>query len=384
MIKRVILPTAMALAAAAAPVQAIPAFARRYDVSCHFCHDGYPKLNSMGQRFRERGFRMDKEDPFDGDKWARTVPITLRASASHYFFEGDDTNSGFLKGISAGNLGRRLSYWVDDGLLITEGSDNFQHTRPDNAWARVELVRAGKLYLKGGRLELDLPFTQTRTPHLFSYDIYFATTGNESDAIGFFQDGVEVGGYLPQDWHWSAAVVAGRDRPGSEHVDTRTERFDGDVFLRLAKRINQHRAGVFAYIGRNFIATSTGTADDDLLRLGADASVWIRRLNLYGVAMYGRNSDSLPGPSGGAGRALSFSGGFLQADYRARDFLVLTLRGNLVSLPTGTTLASHQTYTSLFPGAQVFIRERLKLSFEYGFQNKDRSNFGAAQVDLAF
>src|SRR6267143_7316984 len=105
MIKRVILPAAAVLAvASAAPVQAIPAFARRYDVSCHFCHDGYPKLNAMGQRFRERGFRMEKEEPFALDKWARSVPADLRASGTHYFVEAAaDFNSGFLKGISAGS-----------------------------------------------------------------------------------------------------------------------------------------------------------------------------------------------------------------------------------------------------------------------------------------
>src|SRR5262249_43916932 len=157
------------------------AFARRYDVSCHFCHDGYPKLNLMGQRFKERGFRMEKEDPFDAGKWVRSLPFTVRGSGTHYFIErADDTNQGFFKGIIAGNLGRHFAYWVDDGVLIHKedaSGDHFTHTKPDNAWARIELVNRGRLYLKGGRLELDLPFTQTRTSHLFSYDIYFATTG---------------------------------------------------------------------------------------------------------------------------------------------------------------------------------------------------------------
>src|SRR5712691_9553755 len=391
MVKRVILLAATALAvAAAAPVEAIPAFARRYDVSCHFCHDGYPKLNSMGQRFRERGFRMEKEDAFALDKWARTVPVDLRASGTHYFVEkGDDFNSGFLKGVSAGSLGRRLSYWIDDGVLISEGDKTFTHTKPDNAWGRVEIIAAGKLYAKGGRLELDLPFTQTRTSHLFSYDIYFANTRSEGDAIGSFRDGVEVGGELPRDMHWSAAVVAGHDAAGAGDVDSRAERFDGNLFLRLAKRINQHRVGAFAYVGRNtLVRSATNTADDNLLRLGADASVWVQRLNLYGVAMYGRNDNSIfdPRVSGGAGQALSFSGGFAQADYHVRDDLVLTLRANLVSRPTSASpgVNPRQSLASLFPGLQFFVRERLKLAFEYGFLNQDRSDIGAVQVDLAF
>ena len=84
--------------------------------------------------------------------------------------------------------------------------------------------------------------------------------------------------------------------------------------------------------------------------------------------MYGRNDNSILDSrvSGGIGQALSFSGGFAQADYHLRDEVVLTLRGNVVSRPPGASPLAHQTFASLFPGLQVFVRERLKLSFEYG------------------
>src|SRR6266571_3120849 len=206
---------------AAEPAFANPAFARRYKVECHFCHDIYPKLNAMGQRFRERGFRMEREDAFDASTWLRSVPLAGRAEGNHTFLEqADGVNFGFLKGISAGNLGTRVSYWVDDGVVVNEktnpGDKRFTHVKPDNAWLRVEVVSGGKLYAKGGRLEMDLPFTQTRTPHLFSYDVYFANTGFETDNIGSFQDGVEVGGDLPRDARWSAAVVKGKNSDSAE------------------------------------------------------------------------------------------------------------------------------------------------------------------------
>jgi hypothetical protein len=386
--RMVVLAAAGLAMASATPAQAIPAFARRYEVACNFCHDGYPKLNSMGERFRERGFRMSQEDPFDLGTWARTVPVSLRASGTRFLVEAsEDIDQAFLKAASAGHLGRRLSYWVDDGVLISQGNDNFTHARPDNAWARVEVVPAGKLYAKGGRFELDLPFTHARRPHVFSYDIYFANTGSEHDTIGAYQEGVEVGGQLPRDVRWSAAVVAGRDTEGIGDVDERADGFEANLFLRIAKRINRHRVGGFAYIGRNTIAEGPGAvADDALLRLGADASVWIRRLNVYGVAMYGRNDNSVVSARApaGTGQALSFSGGFLQADWHAREAVVLTLRGNLVSRPPGRTAEARVTMASLVPGVQVFVRERLKLGFEYGFTNRARPDVGAVQVDVAF
>jgi hypothetical protein len=367
--------------------EAISAFANRYDVACHFCHDGYPKLNAMGQRFKERGFRMANEEPFDLGRWVRTVPITVRASGSRFLLEeGEDFNFGFIKGISAGNLGPRVSYWVDDGIFIQEGDDTFDHSRPDNAWLRLEVVTGGKLYLKGGRLELDLPFTQTRTPHLLPYEIYSANTGFETDSIDSYHHGVEVGGDLSGDVRWSAAVVAGRNPPEQEEIDDEAAKFDGNVFLRLAKRVNTARIGAFAYIGRNTLVQSPSVVwQDNLLRVGADFSVWAQRLNLYGVGMYGSNDNSVASPSepDGTDESQSFTGGFLQADWHARDNVVVTLRGNLVNRPESTE-GDKETFTSVVPGVQVFIRERFKLSFEYAFQNRDRGNLGAVQAEMVF
>lgn len=366
---------------------AIPVFARRYQVECHFCHEGFPKLNAIGQRFKERGFRMEREESFDAARWLDAVPVALRAFGTLTLIEeGEDSKIGFAKAVSAGNLGSRFSYWVDDAVLIQQGEDNFQHLRPDNAWLRFEVIGGGKLYARAGRIELSLPFTQTRTPHLFSYDIYFANTGFETDNIGDHQDGLEIGGDLPNDFRWSAAVVKGRDDPAAEELSDEAGKFDANLFLRASKRNGRHRFGAFAYFGRNTLAQSRSVVwDDNLLRLGADANVWLRRLNLYGVYMYGRNDNSIATPTQprGTEQALSFNGGFVQADYHASENLALTLRLNLVSEPTGSD-ESKETRSSLFPGIQFWFLKNFKLSFEYGFLNQERPSFGALQAEVAF
>jgi len=383
-----VLGVALAGMAGAGEVFAVPAFERRYQVKCHFCHDGYPKLNTIGQRFRERGFRMEREDGFDGARWARDVPLSLRALGNLSLLEQrDDAAVGVFKGISAGNLGGRFSYWVDDAVSVQEGDDRFSHLKPDNAWLRFEVVPGGKLYARAGRIELDLPFTQTRTPHLFSYDIYFANTGSETDNIGSFQDGLEVGGDLPNAFRWSAAVVKGRNDPGVEELSDDVGKFDANLFLRASKRAGRHRFGGFAYLGRNTLARSSDqTWENNLLRLGADANVWLRRLNLYGVYVYGRNDNSIATAARprGTGESVSFSGGFAQADYHASDNLALTLRLNLVRQPDAGASSDKTTFSSLFPGVQVWLLEFLKLSFEYGFLSQERKSFGAMQAEVAF
>jgi hypothetical protein len=64
--------------------------------------------------------------------------------------------------------------------------------------------------------------------------------------------------------------------------------------------------------------------------------------------------------------------------------IVLTLRGNLLRKPSGLSAASRVTDTSVFPGVQVFVRERVKLAFEYGFTNRARPDVGALQLDITF
>ncbi len=192
---------------------------------------------------------------------------------------------------------------------------------------------------------------------------------------------------MPRDVHWSAAVVSGHNRSGASEVDDAVGKFEGNVFLRLAKRINEHRVGALAYIGRNTLAAVPGvSAKDTLVRLGVDASVWVRGVNLYGLALYGRNDNPIVTAAAprGTEQALAFRGGFVQGDWHLRDDLVLTLRGNLVSRDTGNPSADRVTDSSVLPGVQLFLGQHAKLSFEYGFFNRQRPDLGAVQVDVAF
>ena len=60
--------------------------------------------------------------------------------------------------------------------------------------------------------QYDVPchFCHDGYPHLFGYDIYLANTGSEVDNIGEHHDGVEVGGFIDDETHWSVSVVDAR------------------------------------------------------------------------------------------------------------------------------------------------------------------------------
>jgi hypothetical protein len=365
-----------------AQARAIPAFARRYSVECVFCHDGFPKLNVVGQRFKERGFRLEKEDVFDFSRWIKSVPVVLRAEGNYTFPEGE---SGFwaayLKGISAGNLGTKFSYWIDDAQSFSGGTST--NTGLDNFWGRYDILSGNRLYLKGGRFELDLPFTAARSPHLFPYPVYSDNTGFETESLANHKDGGEFGGDLPKDIHWSLAVVNGLSNAG----EGQSSPTNLNVYLRAAKRWERNRVGILVYAGTSTLTLGGPEQwDDHIFRVGADLSVWIDRLNLYGLYLYGHNSNSLATPAApqGTGLGASFNGGFVQADYHPKDFLALTLRLNVDNKPVPGETGPNVTYSSLFPGAQVFVFEHFKVSFEYGFQNQGQKGIGEVQAEFAF
>jgi hypothetical protein len=185
-------------------------------------------------------------------------------------------------------------------------------------------------------------------------------------------------------------VVGGHDPDFVEDLAApEATKFEANVFLRLAKRWERNRFGAFAYIGRNHLARSGVSLDpdwkNDITRLGIDANLWAQRLNVYGVGMYGRNSNAIATPQqpAGTGEEQHFTGGFLQADYHAGDSFALTARLNLVNRPDGLD-GPYTTFTSFVPGVRWFVRDRFRLAFEYSFANQGRSGIGSVQADLAF
>jgi hypothetical protein len=371
----------------APPAFAIPAFARRYKLPCHFCHDGYPRLSPIGQRFRERGFRLEKEAS-NVSKWLKSVPVSLRAGVNQTFVEdGDATTIGSIDVITAGNIGSRVAYWFDHIWSIDE--DGFHRVGTDNAWLRVDILPED-LYVRGGRMELDLPFSQARTPNLFGYDIYFANTGFEVDNIGERHDGAEVGGFVDDETHWSVSVVQAGSSEELSGTPQPNDGFDPAAFGRFAQYFGENRVGVFAYLARNTLVREIPDQvlvwDDELLRLGADGSLLFGRWNFYGVFLHGRNDNSIADAAhpDGTGETLTFAGGFVQANYFIRDFLNLATRIDLVHRPPGRTALPNESLVGVFPGVMVWIHSNFKLTLELGFRNRGRPNLVGLQAELAF
>ncbi|MBK9388735.1 MAG: hypothetical protein IPN68_00585 [Bacteroidetes bacterium] len=105
--------------------KAIPAFARKYSISCQVCHaPAMPRLKAFGEDFAGEGFRLKEyESPRyflqTGDdrlSLFREVPIAIRLDGFASYNFNDEGRADFsapfvLKILSGGELSENLSYY---------------------------------------------------------------------------------------------------------------------------------------------------------------------------------------------------------------------------------------------------------------------------------
>jgi len=114
----------LAAAAITAPANAIPAFARKYHLTCMTCHDPIPRLNSFGERFAAQGFTLAEGDTTGmtsfGDPMLMlntSFPIAIRFDAYARYISGTGGQTDFqtpwvVKLLSGGQVARNISYYV--------------------------------------------------------------------------------------------------------------------------------------------------------------------------------------------------------------------------------------------------------------------------------
>jgi len=114
----------MLLQAAAVRLEAIPAFARKYQMTCKTCHSPFPKLKDYGEEFAGNGFVIkDKDAPRyyvdTGDDFLsllRDLPIALRLEGFVTYNNAnsqqlDFTSPYLLKFLSGGAITKNIAYY---------------------------------------------------------------------------------------------------------------------------------------------------------------------------------------------------------------------------------------------------------------------------------
>ena len=305
--------------------------------------------------------------------------------------------------IGAGSFGKNLSFWVDDDISVggsgADGGLGDGYLKVNDLGHHLGLPKDA-LNLRFGQFELDLPFTQARSINPTGYDIYEQAsvagglgTTNNPFIFAEPQRGIEIGGY-PNDgnFSWSLALVNGTNADA-------TTRSSKDIYARVSQRFNLERdpknrkevqaasktgprdhtslrLGAFYYYGRNELNLDRelfpdfGTIRERFYRAGADFRFKYRKLEVYGLAMHGRDQNQIPNTENGVverGSPVTFTGGFAQAQYWFYPWLIGIMRYDVVNSPTDflNGASVHNTRNRFSPGVQVLIRANIKTVFEY-------------------
>jgi hypothetical protein len=310
--------------------------------------------------------------------------------------------------IGAGSFGPTLSFWIDNDIS-SGGADGMAflgdgYLKVNDLSHYIGLPK-DTVNLRMGQFELDLPFTQARTINLTPYDVYSQAsiaglqgTTNNPFVFGIPQRGIEVGGY-PNDgnFNWSVAVVNGSN-------NTPAMRNSKDVYVRVSQRFNLERDpnvrkevqaagptgprdhtsirfGGFYYYGRNALNIDNsqfpglGTIHEPFYRMGGDFRFKYRQFELYGLGMYGHDTNQVPicptpVTCTGAlhGPPVTFTGGFGEAEYWIYPWMIALMRYDFVDSPTdflNGVVSRRNTRNRFSPGLQVLVRANIKVAFEY-------------------
>lgn len=414
MIRRILKPTMFlglvgVMVFTAADAQAIPAFARKYKLGCNACHTVYPQLSRFGRDFRDNGFRMPDEiqaflkkvppaPPAQGapaateDFWSfipDQIPFSIQAKFHDAINPKGDVKSDFqieeLQLQSGGTFTPRISYYLHHHL-VEEGGPGTLYT----GWVRFNnLLGSDWLNVTVGQIELPLSFSpEIERLSSFEYLAFARQLGANTFNLGTPQLGVQVFGQSERGTKLWAGVVNGTGLANNDATQTFDSNNFKDVYARVGQELGEHFVGGFVYYGRaSATGQDVGAFDDRFVRAGADAFVNLRKVIVYGTALYGRDDNPL-----GTGDRRTFFGGFAEGDGYFNDRTIATLRVDAVhqQLPAvfaaaeGDTLLFRVNTVAVTPGLQFLPRPNVKLAFEYQIRQTREEDRALAQLHLSF
>lgn len=256
--------------------QAIPAFARKYNMTCKTCHAPFPKLKAYGEEFAGNGFVLKDQDApryfvETGDEklsLIRDIPLAVRVDGYATFNSEKSERSDFkapfiFKLLSGGSIFKNVSYYVY--YILEDGEVG----KLEDAFLMFNDLFGSGLAFSIGQFQVSDPlFKRELRLTLTDYDIYKVKVGNSRTNLTYDRGimlnyGFETGTDL------TFEVVNGNGIGAIEDGN-----FDNDKHKNFMGRISQDvgehiRIGGFGYLGKE----ETNDVTSDLWMVGPDATI---------------------------------------------------------------------------------------------------------------
>ncbi len=310
-----------------ATCNAIPAFARKYQISCQVCHSpAIPRLKPFGEEFAGNGFRLTKyESPryfiqTGDDKLSlfRELPLAIRIDGFATYNNENEGTPDFaapfvLKILSGGEISDHLSYYfyflmneagtvagLEDAFLIY---NNFLNTGIN--------LYVGQFQVSDPLFKSELRYT------LEPYRIYGSAPGTSTVDLKY-----DRGVIVEKDISATGTTLVAQMVNGCGIGEARAgDIFDKDKYKNFMLRINQSigksiSIGVFGYTGRELVSDPYVQAVSDIRMFGPDLTIDIDE-KLIINAQYVKRTDSrvFTGTPGEVEDDVTTSGAFAEVIY---------------------------------------------------------------------
>jgi len=288
----------------ASDVFAIPAFARKYNMSCKTCHSPFPYLKAYGNDFAGNGFQLkDKDAPRyyvdTGDEelsLIRDFPLAARLEGYVTYNQGNAERSDFyapvlFKILTGGAITNDISYYV---YYILESGEV---GKIEDAWFMFNNLFGSELDFTIGQFQVCDPLFK-RELRLTRDDYYIYKVNPGASMVDLTYDrGIMLGYGFDSGTDVVLEVVNGSGI-GEQFL---SGTFDNDKYKNFFGRISQDagehfRIGAMGYWGKEEQESPTGPPEivystNELWMLGGDATINLDPLELN-IQYVERNDDN--------------------------------------------------------------------------------------------
>ncbi|OGD12889.1 MAG: hypothetical protein A2W20_05680 [Candidatus Aminicenantes bacterium RBG_16_66_30] len=240
-------------------LQAMPAFARKYSMSCKTCHAPFPKLKPYGEEFAANGFVIkDKDTPRyfvdTGDSalsLLREIPIALRLEGFLAWNNANQRQVDFLspyilKLISGGAITKNIAYY-----FYFFFSERGEIAGIEDAFVMFNDLFGSDLDLYAGQFQISDPLFKREVRLPFEdYQIYRATPGDSRINLTYDR-GVMLTYGFATGTDLTFEVLNGT----GIHEANVFRSFDDDPYKNVLLRVSQEivpafRVGAFGFLGK--------------------------------------------------------------------------------------------------------------------------------------
>jgi len=357
---------------------AIPAFARKYQISCQVCHSpALPRLKKFGDEFAGNGFRLTEyESPryfiqqAGDDKLSllRELPLAIRIDGFVSYNFGNEGSADFgapfvLKILSGGEISDKLSYYFY--FLFNERGSV---AGIEDAFLMYHDFLGSGINLFIGQFQVSDPLFKGELRYtLEPYKIYGTTPGNSTADLKY-----DRGIIFDKEFSTGTAVVGeiingcGIGEADDNYL------FDKDKYKNFMLRINQSvgksiSAGFFAYTGKEVLhdpGSVFASIINNLKMYGPDLTINIDEKVILNMQYVWRtDSQVFPAEGGEADEDINTRGGFAEIIYAPKGDMSKWYLTGLCNLVDSDY--DYLDYSSATLHIGYLLRRNLRLVAEY-------------------